>query len=542
MKNVSVSLSRASLVVLTLMAAACSVNYSSSTRAPAYAPPPNAYTPQYYPPPPNAYRAPGLGGQPATVAAPGFGPQPGAAPQPQAAPMAVAPGVAAFFEPINVAQIQSISSRNPKACGFVEVAPNVWTRVDCHAYAPSQRAVNHLSPRKALAVTHHTAQWKPLRMFGGTFAQAMQQGFSKSIFQKPVGATQLGVTGGGPAIVAEGFPAAVDHRLQGLEGPIKDQGPVGACTAFSLSTTLDNVAIRAGKMQVGQPGQAASANHVWAAYGYPQMGAAADANLGRSIAPMSLWGQSHSESCKIANPIIGDCGDAVTPRVVAGTFRQDPALVAKSDRADQGGLYKITGFEKLDVQPAKIEQIIQTLASGSDLWIAMKIDGFAWSNKLMKNGVIPDWNEPNGGHAVTMAGYRETPQGRQFLVHNNWGTSWGDGGYGWVSEAMVQKWMHFAYKVKIADGVKPQDVTDDDCAADEMIDLLKGVCAVICPDNTRPANGCGVPGQAPAAPGAAPPPGIPGFQVPPGFQLPPGLIPPGLLPPGTVPPAPAPSK
>ena len=55
----------------------------------------------------------------------------------------------------------------------------------------------------------------------------------------------------------------------------------------------------------------------------------------------------------------------------------------------------------------------------------------------MKNGVIPDWSEPNGGHAVTMAGYRETPQGRQFLLHNNWGTSWGDKGYGWISEAMV---------------------------------------------------------------------------------------------------------
>jgi hypothetical protein len=435
--------------------------------------------------------------------------------------MQVAPGVASFPEAINIASIQAISSRNPKACGFIEVAPGVWTRVDCHAYAPAQKAVAHLSPRKAMAISSRTTQWKPLRIFGGTFQQALAQGFSKGIFQRPAGGTQQGVNAAGPpVIVADAVPAAVDHRQQNLEGPIKDQGPVGACTAFSLSTTIDNAAIRAGKMQAGAAGQASSANHVWAAYGYPQMGAAADANLGRSIAPMSLWGQSHSESCKIANPIIGDCGDAVTPRVVAGTFRSDPNLVAKSDRADQGGLYRVAGFDKLDTQPAKIEQIMQTLASGSDLWIAMRIDGFAWSNSKMKNGVIPDWSEPNGGHAVTMAGYRDTPQGRQFLVHNNWGTSWGDKGYGWVSEAMVQKWMNFAYKVRLTDGVKGGELTDEDCGADEMVDVARGVCAPICPDNTRPSNGCGAPGV-PSIPGM---PALPsGFQVPPGFPQIPGL-------------------
>ena len=246
-------------------------------------------------------------------------------------------------------------------------------------------------------------------------------------------------------------------------------------------------------------------------------------NLGRAIAPMSLWGQSHSESCKIANPIIGDCGAAVRPPVVAGTFRQDAALVAKSDRADAGGLYKVVGYDKLvdDRSPVNIEQLMQTLATGADLWVAFRIDGFAWSSSRMKNAVIPEWSEPNGGHALTMAGYRETPNGRQFLLHNNWGTSWGDKGYGWISEAMVTKWMQFAYKVKLVDGVKSADLTDDDCGADEMVDVTKGVCSAICPDNTRPNNGCGG-GASPAAPGApALPPGFP--QLPPGFPQIPGL-------------------
>ncbi len=495
------------VVVLSLMAAACS--FSTDSRP---APPP----PGYRPPPPGYPQQPVAGSIGRQPPPPGYAPQPGypqpGYPQPGYAPSAVAPGVASFQEPINIAQIQSLVGRNPKACGFLEVAQGVWTRVDCHAYAPAQKSIAHLSPRKALAISNHTTQWKPVKLFGPQFLQGLTQGFSKGIFQ---GAKGVNGAPAPPVIVGDAPPAAVDHRALGLEGPIKDQGPVGACTAFSLSTTIDNAAIRAGKQQAGQPGQAASANHVWAAYGYPQMGAAADANLGRAIAPMSLWGQSHSESCKIANPIIGDCGSAVSPPVVAGTFRQDPLLVAKSDRADQGGIYRVGAYEKLDTQPAKIEQIVQILASGADLWVAMKIDGFAWSNSKMKGGVIPDWQQENGGHAVTMAGYRETANGKQFLVHNNWGTSWGDGGYGWVSEAMIQKWMHFAYQVKLTDAPKAGEVADDDCGSDQMVDVVKGICGLICPDNSRPANGCVPvqPGQLPQIPGLAPGqlPQIPGF-------------------------------
>ena len=40
------------------------------------------------------------------------------------------------------------------------------------------------------------------------------------------------------------LPAAVDHRADGTEGPIKSQGLVGACTAFSLSSTMDNAVRR----------------------------------------------------------------------------------------------------------------------------------------------------------------------------------------------------------------------------------------------------------------------------------------------------------
>lgn len=519
-----------SAVVLLSMVSACSFSTNRQQPPPpppgyGYGPPPPGYgyPPPGYPQGPQPGYAGGVGRGPMPPQSgpqPGF-PQPGFAPGampgfPGAPPQAVQPIMSP--EPINIQQIQSLKARDPKGCGFNEVSPGNWIRVDCHAYQPSTRAIAHLSPRKAALVSNHQAQWRPHKFFAGFVRSAM---FQRGPLDQQTAGGARAVQGG--LVRSDNFPATVDHRLENLEGPVKDQGPVGSCTAFSLSSTIDNQAIRAGKFTPQQGTRAASANHVWAGYGFPQMGAAADATLGRSIAPTDLWGPSHSEACKIANPIIGDCGTAVTPPVVAGTWRSDPLLVAKSDRANAGGIYKVAGFERLET-PVKVDQLLTTLSSGSDLWVAFRIDGFLWSqvkikpNAAVRDAVIPDWDGTNGGHAVTMSGFRETPQGRQYLLHNNWGASWGDGGYAWVSERMVLRHMDFAYKVKLADGVdvQPGQPTDDDCGPDELVDLLSGKCGSICPDGSRANNGCGGGG------GQQPPP----FQLPPGFPPIPGFTPP----------------
>lgn len=407
----------------------------------------------------------------------------------------VAPNLPAIAEAINVAKIQEIKARNPKGCGFQEVTPGNWVKMDCHNYTASTKAVLHLSPRKAKALQARTTFWKPMsavKLRFGALPGRLNLG-TKAAGERAV--TPGSVAGAGD-VRADSFPNTVDHRAENLEGPIKDQGPVGSCTAFSLSTTLDNAAIRAGKLTPGSATNAASPNHVWSGYGIPQMGTAADANIGRTISTLGVWPQSHREACELGNATYEDCGSYVTPSVVPGTWRNDSKLMAKYDQANSSAIYKINNFEKLQTLPPNMDEIISTLASGSDLWIAMKIDGYAWSNSKMKNGVIPDWSDPSGGHAITMSGYRETPSGRQFLIHNSWGTSWGDQGYAWVSENMVQKYMHYAYKVKIEGGVKKEDITDDDCAPDELVDPQSLTCALICPDDSRPNGGCGSAGGA----------------------------------------------
>jgi hypothetical protein len=117
--------------------------------------------------------------------------------------------------------------------------------------------------------------------------------------------------------------------------------------------------------------------------------------------------------------------------------------------------------------------------------------GSTWMGNSFKDGVIPDWSSAEGGHAITMSGYRKLPDGtHQFLIHNSWGESWADHGYAWVSEAAMKKWLKYAYKVKLDEGgAKPTDVTDDDCAEDELVDSVTNNCGKMCADESRPAGG-----------------------------------------------------
>ena len=99
---------------------------------------------------------------------------------------------------------------------------------------------------------------------------------------------------------------------------------------------------------------------------------------------------------------------------------------------------------------------------------------------------------------------------RQFLVHNSWGGSWADHGFAYVSEAMVRQFIKNAYKVVVASATpapavpaptspgsptSPAGLTDDDCAASQLVDSVSGKCTKMCPDDSRPADGkCPSPG------------------------------------------------
>lgn len=452
---------------------------------PAAAPPPAA---------PPAAAAPA----PATTAAPrvgsirrlgsGTGTKPAPAPSQTTA---VRPTGIIGPDHLNLAKVQAIKARNPKACGYMEVSPNNWVHIDCDMYKPSVKSIPHLSARKLKLVKAHKTLFRPLTAY-------KTADHLKKIGRLGGKATTIEAAGpggppfGGPNQIAEQFPSTVDHRADNLEGPIKNQGGVGSCTAHSLSSALDNAAIRAKVLTPGDREKMSSPLHVWSRYGLPDMGAAADGNIAQPVAIYTIWPQSDREACMMfqANGSFAqECGE--TYGVKPGTWRSDPKIMAKYEKAQAEGIYKIASIEKLQVKPPDIEELLTILASGADIWAAFLIDGYAWSNKKMTNAVIPEYTGHTGGHAVVISGYRETPTGRQFLIHNSWGESWGEKGYAWVTENTVNKWLYYAYRVKITNGVPKELLTDDDCAPDELVDLGTGLCAVMCdPPNERPVNGC----------------------------------------------------
>jgi hypothetical protein len=354
--------------------------------------------------------------------------------------------------------IPHIVLRVGRKCGPAQLGGGHWIHLDCNVHVPIASA----QPASVLA---------------------------RKLMLYKTGSLRL------TAPVSGALPDAVDHRSDGTEGPIKDQGQVGSCTSFSLSSAMDNGIRRQNK------GDTTSSLHIWSHYGYPAMQNAATATLNRAIAPWATWPYDERIACELdesGEP--GDCGP-YSPPVQQGGWQSDANTKNAQANADKAGIWKVTEF---DASPTDANSIATLLAGGSDVWFSMDI-GNSWMNP---NGdTIADWddNSIDGGHAVLFSGYRHVNGQRQFLVHNSWGSQWGNNGYAYISEAMVTRYIKTAYKVVVASTVSPPTpptpvspannpnaLTDDDCPANQLVDSVTGLCANMCPDDSRPANGqCG---------------------------------------------------
>jgi hypothetical protein len=335
--------------------------------------------------------------------------------------------------------------RPNRKCGPRESTPGHWIHIDCNEYAAVTSA-KPFSPRKI-----HI-------MLGGGLK-----------LDNPVSAV----------------PDGVDHRNDGTEGPVKDQGQVGSCTAFSLSSAMDNAIRRQNK------GDTMSSLHIWAHYGYPDMKTAGDGTLNKEIASWDTWPYDERVACELDRSGDGDCGP-YNPPAIPGAGAVDPQVQAKVRDSDSKGHWKVSEYDEVKDDP---DTIAALLAMGSDVWASMNI-GSTW---LSPSGdTIADWSpaQIEGGHAILFSGYRHRNGQRQFLVHNSWGKDWADGGYGWISENAVKQFIKHAYKVVVTDtssapppASDPNGLTDDDCSETQLVDSVTGQCAQICPDDTRPANG-----------------------------------------------------
>jgi len=374
-----------------------------------------------------------------------------AGPQGRAQPPSLLPPP--IIRPVNVAALLALQGRIP--CAPKEVAPGVWATFDCLPFQAVTRAM----------------QYVPLVRFNFL----------------PTGP----------------LPAAVDHRTEGGEGPVRDQGAVGNCTAVSLSTAMDNGVRRMGR------GDVISALHVWSNYGVPIMGRAGDSNVDKTLTVEQVWQYDPAKACKLVRSAMDTCTTAYG--VASGSEAFDPQLKAEHQNADANARYKLAGLEQLHAKPADPNEVASVLAGGDDVWISFSVNDQAWMSRSLQNAVIPDYEVVDDtGHAVVLAGYRTLPNGtKQFLIHNSWSSRWGDGGYGWISEAMVSRFTRAAYRVRVTDaaggGVPalPGKPAGGACPAGQTKDPVFGMCV--------PGGLPGVPGL----PGQQPPQQQPQPQQPP---------------------------
>jgi hypothetical protein len=351
--------------------------------------------------------------------------------------------------------------RPKRTCGPRESTPGHWIHIDCNAYSVVTTA-RPFSPRKLQLI------------LGG-----------QGRIDAPIQAGQ-----------------DIDHRNDGTEGPIKDQGQVGSCTAFSLSTAMDNAIRRQNKSDT------TSSLHLWAHYGFPDMRTAGDGNLNKVIAVWGVWPYDERIACELDQSGDGDCGP-YSPAVVPGAAGSDPQVQAKIKDSDSKGSWKVSAYDEIDGSP---DTLAQYLATGADVWLSMNI-GSTWFT--VNGDTIADWTaaQVEGGHAIVLAGVRHKNGQRQFLVHNSWGSDWGDKGYAWISEGTITSFIKQAYKVTVVDTAAPprpaplplpiapaspatpppsrdpNALTDDDCAENQLVDSVTGQCANMCPDDSRPASG-----------------------------------------------------
>lgn len=292
------------------------------------------------------------------------------------------------------------------------------------------------------------------------------------------------------------LPTTVDHRQDGTEGPVRDQGEVGACTAFSFVSAVDHALSRASGIAVPS-----SVMHVWSRYHQPLIEAAASNNLNKNLTVESNWPFDEAAACA------WECQDRGTNSSACADVNvtcsaPNPVQVSYADTKPNA---KVVDITRLDI--SDFEGIKAVLAKGQDVWFGMHVDQTQFSQIPSRPDVVlPDGDYRSGaGHAMLLAGYTIQSTGTFYLIHNSWSKDWGDNGYAWIAQDTLQRNIVSAYVVEAVPASAtpapsptapaPQQPA---CPNSLKPDTVNGNCVAPCSDGSpRHANMCPIPNQCP---------------------------------------------
>jgi hypothetical protein len=289
------------------------------------------------------------------------------------------------------------------------------------------------------------------------------------------------------------LPAVVDHRVDGTEGPVRDQANAPACTAFAAAAGLDHALARWGG---GNP--AVSVMQIWARYHSPEVVTSLTSNVGQRLAAENQWPFRAADAIGWVS-----CSEfSRTPREGCGRPVDDAHLQRLASTV-------VGEFTEVEYMGSSADTIVlqAKLAAGQDVVVTIEPPAALVPKGRPGARYVPDYSKSTGpgtGHSMLLAGYAHFPHGTYFLLHNSWGTSWGDGGYAWIHETTLHRWSLDLVAVDAepllrAPGSRPlRERAQTTCEAGLVPDSIRATCAPPCPDHSPRHDGvCAVAGQCP---------------------------------------------
>ncbi|AKU94113.1 peptidase C1A papain [Labilithrix luteola] len=280
---------------------------------------------------------------------------------------------------------------------------------------------------------------------------------------------------------AAALPRVVDNRFVALEGPVRDQRSSPACTAFSLATAIDHAVAR----WTGKPSNV-SAMQIWSRYRSPYAQKAIGANLGQSLASETSWPFDE----RTAKGWVACEPGSKPPKEGCGLL-PDPKRVASANADESVMLTDVTYLTDPDV-----DDLREHLAAGQDVVVALELPQVFAATGRPGARYVPHWTaeKAEGGHAVVLAGYVTLANAVYFLLHNSWGTAWGDGGYAWIHATTLMKHLREALVVDaepvLRDAQKRRRTRGAlTCDPGLVPDSIRSTCTPPCPDGSPRSDG-----------------------------------------------------
>ncbi len=287
------------------------------------------------------------------------------------------------------------------------------------------------------------------------------------------------------------LPGVVDHRADGTEGAVRNQATTPACTAFAIAGAMDHAIAR----WTGKPGKV-SVMHIWSRYHEPEERTSIRSNIGLELGSEDDWSFTNPE----ANAMLPCPAQGPMPKAGCNNL-PNPLHLKKVETNPQA-----TFSEVELLRDASVSLLKSKIAAGQDVIVTMTVPSAFVAKGKPGARYVPHYTSASedSGHAMLLAGYVTFPHGTYFLIHNSWGTTWGDGGYAWIHEATVTKWTREAVvidadpKFRDAASRPRRNRGETTCANDFVPDSIRGSCAPLCPDGSPRHDGvCAIAGQCP---------------------------------------------